>query len=1403
MKISATLCLSITVFFTVAIHAQNSGTVREAWVRHYVSGLAPGYDAATDMAIDGKENVYVTGYSTKPGFGADYLTVKYDVSGKEVWAVPYSDVEHGDDLAYAIAVDTSANVYVTGKSWSGSSFDYVTIKYDSNGVRQWLARYNGSGDDYDEATAVAVDNAGNVYVTGTSTGIGTSTDYVTIKYNSAGVQQWAIPYNGPGSLSDKATAIVVKPASAGGGVYVTGRSVGAGTGYDYATIKYNESGIRQWAARYNGLKNLSDFANALVVDDSGNVYVTGGSDGIGSSTSYATVKYNSTGVEKWVARRAGYEGYDNKATALVVDDKGNVYVTGTIGSVGSEVNYVTIKYNSTGAQQWDAQYGGPGSWYAEAKALTIDDSGNVYVTGMSASDYATVKYSAAGVQQWAVRYNGPGNRDDFANAIAVDTSGNVYITGENVGSGTSSDYATIKYNSGGIEQWTARYNGSGNSDEEVYAMTIDGSGNVYVAGRSKSASTGDDYAIVKYNTFGVEQWTARYHRSTTDIPSAITVDGAGNVYVTGKSLSRNFYDYTTVKYNASGVLQWEAYYNFNNTGSGIFSDEAAALAVDGAGNVYVTGKSYGIGASANYDYATIKYNSDGIPQWAERYNGSGNANDEATGLVVDAAGNVYVTGTSEGSGTYSDYVTIKYNSKGVRQWEDRYNSSENANDYARAIAVDGSGNVYVTGSSYSYALVTIKYDSLGVRKWVARYDGRYDANVIAVDGSGNVYVAGSSGNISSLKDYVTIKYDSLGNQQWIARYNPTGAHKNEVTALAVDSFGNVYVTGWSEGVNTSNVFSTGYGSATDFATIKYNAAGAEQWVARYNGPGNDLDGAVALALDGSGNVYVAGTSRGFAIGSFYYGWSIFTTIKYSQDQDTTRPASPQNLQAEVIDRKVKLTWTANTESDLLRYRIYRNTTSPANTKIDSVAAGTTTYWDSNVVNGVTYFYRITAVDQSLNQSGFSNEASATPSMNDPPRIANAIPDQTLWVGGFSFTRDLNEPPAVFNDPDGDALTYGVSSSDTNIANANLSNNTLLVATPVAVGSAAIKITAKDGKGDSDSTTFNVTVKPPPTLTIPNTSALPSASFDVPIRISDAAGIAGAAIKITFDANILTAIGAQKTSLTSDFLLADTISSGKIALGLARATGIAGGSGDLVTLTFRVNPSATPGDTTTLVFAKLFLFDENTNPIPANGVNGLFTVTPRINNAPEVRNFLQDTTLVVGCGNFVRDLNVPLPVFTDKDGDTLIYSTNSSNESVAKASINKNILSVTPMTAGMAEITVTADDRKGGVIWTKFWVTVLEASCDGITVSPNPFTPNDDGFNDHVDFKFSRKYTQQPEVLIFNIAGKRVKRLSTANAGILKWQGVDDDGQALEPGVYIYIIKSNGQNISNGTITLMR
>ncbi|MBA3725750.1 MAG: SBBP repeat-containing protein, partial [Armatimonadetes bacterium] len=100
----------------------------------------------------------------------------------EAWVARYSGPVNGNDAAYALAMDAAGNVYVTGWSWGGgTSFDYATIKYDSNGNQLWVARYNGTGNYSDEAYALAVDAAGNVYVTGASVGAGTSYDYATIE----------------------------------------------------------------------------------------------------------------------------------------------------------------------------------------------------------------------------------------------------------------------------------------------------------------------------------------------------------------------------------------------------------------------------------------------------------------------------------------------------------------------------------------------------------------------------------------------------------------------------------------------------------------------------------------------------------------------------------------------------------------------------------------------------------------------------------------------------------------------------------------------------------------------------------------------------------------------------------------------------------------------------------------------------------------------------------------------------------------------------------------------------------------------------------------------------------------------------------------------------------------------
>ena len=101
-----------------------------------------------------------------------------------------------------------------------------------------------------------------------------------------------------------------------------------------------------------------------------------------------------------------------------------------------------------------------------------------------------------------------------------------------------------------------------------------------------------------------------------------------------------------------------------------------AVAVDGNGNVIVTGYSTGIGS--DFDYATIKYSSAGVPLWTNRYNGPGNGDDYAFAVAVDGSDNVYVTGNSTGSGSGCDYATIKYSSAGVPLWTNRYNGRATA-----------------------------------------------------------------------------------------------------------------------------------------------------------------------------------------------------------------------------------------------------------------------------------------------------------------------------------------------------------------------------------------------------------------------------------------------------------------------------------------------------------------------------------------------------------------------------------------------------------------------------------------------------------------------------------------------------------------------------------------------------
>lgn len=418
------------------------------------------------------------------------------VGGVPLWTNYYSQT----GIAVDIAVDRIGNAVFTGFDYETIFPDLVIIKYSSDGLPLWTNRYNGPGNSDDQPKALALDDTGNVFVIGTTGILGEPGDYLTLAYSSDGVPLWMNRYNGAGNNHDFPRAIALDSR---GNVFVTGSSLTVSS-RDYATVAYSKSGAPLWTNLYNGPANGSDSALAVAVDGSGKVFVTGGSMPDTSSREYATVAYS-----------------------------------------------------STGARLWADHYNGPAKGFGDGRAVALDKSGNVFVTGNSAgsgttNDFATIAYSSSGVVLWTNRYNGPGNSNDIGNAIAVDSEGTVFVTGSSTGSGSGFDYATIAYSNGGVPLWTNRYNGPGNGNDIPFALALDSEGNVFVTGSSAGTGTSYDYVTLAYSNAGVPLWTNRYTHSTDgNKVASLAVDLAGNAFVTGTTSIDSIASFVTIKYSSS------------------------------------------------------------------------------------------------------------------------------------------------------------------------------------------------------------------------------------------------------------------------------------------------------------------------------------------------------------------------------------------------------------------------------------------------------------------------------------------------------------------------------------------------------------------------------------------------------------------------------------------------------------------------------------------------------------------------------------------------------------------------------------------------------------------------------------------------------------------------------------
>jgi len=413
------------------------------------------------------------------------------------------------------------------------------------------------------------------------------------------------------------------------------------------------------------------------------------------------------------------------------------------------------------------------------------------------------------------------------------------------GSGFISNHAAA-------QTWQWATGAGGNFFDEGHGIAGDASGNYYVTGGFVSSITFGtttltsisdyDVFVVKYDVTGNVIWAKSAGGSGADIGRSIAVDAGGNCYVTGEfrnssitfgstTLTNNGdRDIFVVKYDASGNLVWA------KSNGGPNYDLALGIAVDAGGNCYVTGQfqdSITFGTTmltgSWRDMFLAKYDPAGNVAWARGAGGS--SSEVGNGIALDINGNCYLTGvfsstsitfgsitlTNNGAGN-SDFFVTKYDPSGNVVWAK--SSGGSGDEMGNNIAVDASGNCYVTGIFRSSSLTVgpatltcngifdifaIKYDSLGNAVW-AKSAGGSDADrglSIAVDAIGNCYVTGhfysnsiTFGTTTLTKngspDIFVTKYDSSGNVVWAK--GAVGSASGE--SIEVDASGNCYVTGY-------------------------------------------------------------------------------------------------------------------------------------------------------------------------------------------------------------------------------------------------------------------------------------------------------------------------------------------------------------------------------------------------------------------------------------------------------------------------------------------------------------------------------------------------------------------------------------------------------------------------------
>ncbi|MGE0077397.1 MAG: T9SS type A sorting domain-containing protein [Bacteroidales bacterium] len=386
-----------------------------------------------------------------------------------------------------------------------------------------------------------------------------------------------------------------------------------------------------------------------------------------------------------------------EATAMAIDESGNIYSLGYAYKNSTEKeNYLLVKYTPSGEIAWTKTC----NIEAEDKAwsIAIESSGNILVAGSSYrsgtnKDIAIIRYSSTGDSLGCYFYDGVNHLDDNVSNVLCESQNNIYFCGSTSFQGSLSGMVIGKLNENLEKQWTRTYNAdfyNGVTTDLFYSANLQ---RVGITGYLKDYSGWAIMGTAIYDDAGNLQWSKSL-RVDVEKPSlgySLIINSDGSTYVCGYITHNSGWDAALVKFNSTGDTLWTSCIMAGESSFAYFN----AQTTDATGNIYLTGM-------RGNNLLIAKINSDGDVMWSkEQPSGTFDKREMRYNIKLNSEGNIFVLGRSPLASGSTNIMLLKYSPEGELIWQKNYKHLDNFNDAPMSMLLDDSGNIFANATSTS------------------------------------------------------------------------------------------------------------------------------------------------------------------------------------------------------------------------------------------------------------------------------------------------------------------------------------------------------------------------------------------------------------------------------------------------------------------------------------------------------------------------------------------------------------------------------------------------------------------------------------------------------------------------------------------------------------------------------